>query len=440
MLRGQKMHEAKIQALFEVAHCLNDNSDESILRDLYTSVVKRLLGLEGVTCFGLFLKDLDWRCAVGIGGDGTRLATAALPARLRGLSTGIYPGLPEPFQQYQYTFPIIGDRDPVGQVLLGFDDMRGGIFDFSYLENLTRVFLRASENRKDRKEKELRGSYTKELEMAAEVQQHILPDKHPLGSWYRLHAVYSPYRIVGGDYFITLELDPHTLFVCVADVSGKGLPAALRMSSFDATLRTLLRMGDRGRNPDLGDLVSELNHAVCRQGRKENFISAFLGIFDRRQACFSFICCGHPPPVILSRGEVHELRRGPTLLGMFDHIDPGPLHTIHDLYDFLFFGYTDGLTEVFNGEDQQFGLHRIVDVLRKYHGDTAERVNAEVLRAMDGFKGPGSLHDDITMVSLKVGLGDKHQMDGGSRCLHPGLAMSTAQAGISVATSSSEGY
>lgn len=240
-------------------------------------------------------------------------------------------------------------------------------------------------------------AYHRELEIAKKVQNFLFPKQLPMAERLQIEAFYLPHQDVGGDYYDYIPIDKDRFLICIADVSGKGVPAALLMSNFQASLRTLVR-----HSINLEQIVHELNHTTYRSGNAENFITFFAAVYDFTTNELEYINCGHNEIVLIkNEKELILLNEGTTVLGMFDPLPFIKTETITDLSDFFIFAYTDGLTETFNEEDEAFEFERLEIIIKeqlgKLHG-----LHNRILDDLVEFKGSRKFNDDITMLSCRV--------------------------------------
>jgi sigma-B regulation protein RsbU (phosphoserine phosphatase) len=162
-----------------------------------------------------------------------------------------------------------------------------------------------------------------------------------------MQASYLPALMVGGDYYDYVELDKDNFLICIADVSGKGVSAALLMSNFQASLRTLARQ-----TQDLKQIVRELNINIKSSAKGERFITFFGAIFNTLSHKIRYINAGHNPPVLLfNTGAMHVLEKGTTVLGAFDELPFIEEEEMSISPETLLFAYTDGLTETSNEDE-----------------------------------------------------------------------------------------
>jgi sigma-B regulation protein RsbU (phosphoserine phosphatase) len=184
---------------------------------------------------------------------------------------------------------------------------------------------------------------------------------------------------------------------CIADVSGKGVPAALLMSNFQASLRTLIRQ-----TKDLKEIVTELNLTTFVSGNAENFITFFAAIYDFETAELEYINCGHNEIILKEKKTISLLNDGTTVLGMFVPLPFIETQKIKGLRDFFLFTYTDGLTETFNDKDEEFGFDRLMKLIENKFPEDLSDLHTDIVKELDVFKGTRSYHDDITMLSCRI--------------------------------------
>ena len=244
-------------------------------------------------------------------------------------------------------------------------------------------------------------SFRKELEIASDVQQFLFPDKLPYTETLKLEASYLPHDMVGGDYYDYIPINKNQFLICVADVSGKGIPAALMMSNFQASLRTLLRQ-----TPNLTDIIEALNFQVLENTKGEKFITFFAAIYDIRLKTMVYVNAGHNPPILLDKKNgMRMLEEGSTVLGAMHPLPFLNEGFITGIEDFLLFCYTDGLTETVNEEGFEFGVDKLIEYFKfdETFNKDLKIIHQDIIVALDTFKGRKGYHDDITILSCRVG-------------------------------------
>jgi sigma-B regulation protein RsbU (phosphoserine phosphatase) len=207
-----------------------------------------------------------------------------------------------------------------------------------------------------------------------------------------------PHDLVGGDYYDYIPINKNQFLICVADVSGKGIPAALMMSNFQASLRTLLRQ-----TPNLQEIVEALNYQVMENTKGEKFITFFGAIYDISLKTMVYVNAGHNAPILLDKKNgIRLLEEGSTVLGAMNPLPFLNEGFITDLEEFTLFAYTDGLTETVNENGVEFGQQALIDYFEKNKQKDIRTIHQDIIVALDGFKGRNSYRDDITMLTCRV--------------------------------------
>lgn len=256
------------------------------------------------------------------------------------------------------------------------------------------------------KDSEERQRISTELDVATRIQADMLPcifPAFPDRPEFDIYASMNPAKEVGGDFYDFFMVDETHLALVIADVSGKGVPAAL----FMVIGKTLIKDHTKP-NVDLGDVFSEVNDLLCESNNEGLFITAFEGILDLVTGEFRFVNAGHELPFIAKSGgtyEPHKLRAGFVLAGMENtkyqsgsiQLSPGD----------KIFQYTDGVTEATNKDHELYGMKRLADILAQ----NTDKKPAELLPAIkadiDAFVGEAPQFDDITMLCVEY----LHTMD-----------------------------
>ncbi len=235
-----------------------------------------------------------------------------------------------------------------------------------------------------------------EISEARAIQQGLLPKEIPQLPGYEIACAWQSALTVGGDYYDILSFGDEGLGLCIADVAGKGLPAAFLMANLQAAVRGL---ASPSLTPDA--LCARLNALLCRNTTGDRFITLFYAHLDGASRCLCYSSAGHNPPILL-RGDssCERLDEGGGVLGIFPdqtyvkgtvQLEPG---------DRVVF-YTDGVTEANNPAGEEFGEERLLALLREHRASSAGELQKMILAAADGFSG-GHWHDDATLLVLAV--------------------------------------
>ncbi|MFT6854500.1 MAG: sigma-B regulation protein RsbU (phosphoserine phosphatase) [Cyclobacteriaceae bacterium] len=393
MQKGLDIRDLELNALLEITQAINNNFSEE---DLYKIYRFTLLADLKVKKLALFVKDEDWMCKVHFGTETNWSAVELNSSFLNIHDTTALNDTHGQYKIFDHALPVSHKNDLLAVLFIGgLPNMENA--NTTFLKALTNIIIVAIENKKMARRQLLQEAHKKEMEIAKKVQNFLFPKTLPKSNRLKIEAVYLPHQDVGGDYYDYISIDQDKFLICIADVSGKGVPAALLMSNFQASLRTLIR-----KTQDLEEIVSELNHIITMSGNMENFITFFVAIYDYKICEFEYISCGHNPLYLVENKQITELNNGTTILGMFDPLPFLNKTVIKEVTDFLFFGYTDGLSEAFNSEEEQFGEDRIKEILIGEVYENLDNLHFNLLKSLDEFRKDVGYNDDITILSCLV--------------------------------------
>ena len=247
--------------------------------------------------------------------------------------------------------------------------------------------------------REQRDELVREVEMAARVQQHLLDQHQPPSGPLDVVARTHPAKVVGGDYYDFVPLADGRFAVVVADVSGKGLPAALIMPAVKIALRALA-----ARNVSTSDLLAELNRVFLDNLPGASYFTLLYAVFDPAADRVVYANAGHLPALHLEgpRAEATWLMpEGPAVGLLHEEVRFETVEVRFGPGD-LFVFYTDGITEAEDESGADFGQDRLVATVRSASGGTAGAVVSAVHDAVDAFRGPGARNDDATVIAVRV--------------------------------------
>ena len=237
----------------------------------------------------------------------------------------------------------------------------------------------------------------RELAIAREVQYELLPRTTPTVAGFELAGVCLPAVGVGGDAYDFVSLAEDRVALVVADVSGKGIPAALLMAGLQASVRSLAPYQEPP-----GRIAALLNERMQRPGVSARYATLFFGLLDARQRTLRYTNCGHVPPLHLSQDGVRKLHEGGRPLGLFEggcwedgvcRLEEGDVVAM----------FTDGIVETTDARGLEFGEVRLADVLIAHAGRPLQEVMSAVLEAREAWSGHTRPHDDVTLVLVRAG-------------------------------------
>jgi len=243
----------------------------------------------------------------------------------------------------------------------------------------------------------------KELQIAADIQQRLLPKEVKDIHGYDVSAVARPCAEVGGDFYDVVPLDDHRNAFIMADVAGKGVPAALLVSGLHASLHVFLQ-GRQGLSDRLWltDMMGRLNTLVFDNSPPEKFITLFVLILDSLTHSATYVNAGHNPPCVIRAADrsVQHLEASGLPLGMLENMTYEALEVTIAPGDALLL-YTDGVTECMNSRGEQYGEDRMHDVAMETPDINPHSLRDRLLQSVDAFAGGHSYADDLTLLILK---------------------------------------
>jgi sigma-B regulation protein RsbU (phosphoserine phosphatase) len=269
----------------------------------------------------------------------------------------------------------------------------------------------------------------RELALAAEVQQRLFPAGPPPVASLDLSGFCQPARGVGGDYYDFLPLDNQQIGIAIADVAGKGMSAALVMSTVQATLRSQAMTYNAVVQQDgwLASLVMTLNRLLCRSTGSASYVTFFYAQFDESTRLLTYVNAGHNPPFLIranraeaalaqpangnghyattlngqSADDLSRLTAGGMVIGMFEHCRY-EYETVQMQPGDVLFAFTDGLSESLNQEGEEYGEERLQKVLSSMAHLPVGEIRDEVVRLIKDWSEGAPQHDDLTFIILKV--------------------------------------
>jgi sigma-B regulation protein RsbU (phosphoserine phosphatase) len=393
----------ELNALLEITQAINSNLPEESLYKIYNFTLRSNLN---ITKLALFVFDEDWQCKAHFGTKHPYYKLKLLPefktiqdiTHLREFKNC-------EFTEFDIIVPVTHKTTTLALVFVGGLDQYDVRYEsedgIRFIQALSNIIIVAIENKKLARKQLEQEALRKELEIARDVQQFLFPKKLPNTDVLKVEASYLPHDRIGGDYYDYIPMNKNQFLICVADVSGKGIPAALMMSNFQASLRTLVRQ-----TPNLTDIVEALNYQVLENTKGEKFITFFAAIYDIRLKTMVYVNAGHNPPILWNRQHgIRLLEEGSTVLGAMDPLPFLNEGFLTDIDDFLIFCYTDGLTETTNEAGREFGVETLLKYFQNDHIYTRDlkKIHEDIIVALDEFKGNKGYHDDITILSCRVG-------------------------------------
>lgn len=391
--------DLKLSSLLEMTKAINNNLTTAQLLDIFQDILENRLKVGKLVLFSF---ETEWTCILKYGVDSTYNHLIFEPELLDikeiesiSFSKGNLS------KRFEIVIPVYHKHTPLAFVLLGDInedkiEMSSAIKHLPFIQTLTNVMIVAIENKKLYKSSIQKATIQKELELAKGMQKMLFPSSLPNTEELEMNALYLPHQQVGGDYYDVIWINEVECVFCLADVSGKGLAAAMLMSNLQAALRVLLKY-----TQNLTEIVIDINQLICDNAKSEKFISLFIAKYNTGTRKLSYINAGHNSPLLFSNYQTIPLDKGCTLLGISNPLMFLETDTLLVPLNSILFAYTDGLTDTVNGDDDCISIEEIKNTVTKNKLSNCEFINKAMLFYLEEFKAEMPFVDDIAMLTCK---------------------------------------
>jgi phosphoserine phosphatase RsbU/P len=372
---------------------INENNSVEELYKIYEFALKAQLKVKNLA---LFVQDEEWICKVNFGSKNDFINKTIHPKvlEIKDECQILKNIISEEYNDFQIVSPIKHHKTIIAYLLIGGMFDRGKIaieIDIPFVRTYTNLMVVAMENKRMNAEVIKQEAVKRELEIAKRVQNHLFPEFLPQNERLHLEARYIAHQSIGGDYYDYIPFN-NGFFVCVADVSGKGVPAALLMSNFQAAFRTIVRQ-----TLDLKKIIHELNRLLVLNGKKELFVTFFLLKYDDSRSQIEYINAGHNPGILQLNNVITELSTGTTVLGAFDEL---PFIQSEELKanKFKLILFSDGVSETENEKEELFGEEGIKKALKNSNKKNAKQLCDGIIEELNEFRQGRPFNDDLTLL------------------------------------------
>ena len=245
-----------------------------------------------------------------------------------------------------------------------------------------------------------------ELSIAHEVQQQLFPRSLPNLRGIEIEAICRPARVVSGDYYDFIRISPTRLAIALADISGKGISAALLMANVQAALRSdVLRYRDgQGGNHreqiNTAEIVSHLNRHLFRNTSDERYATCFFGVYDSETRQLHYTNAGHLPPIYICGGNARRLETGGMVVGLFNDV-PFQQGAVEIEHGGILVAYSDGLIEPENVYGEEFGTTRLIEVATRNKSASSHVIAEAMMHAAEEWSGSPEQADDMTVIVMR---------------------------------------
>ena len=398
-----KISTFKLNALLTITQAINENLPQNELLQHYEKMLKEDLNIGKMLIFKY--NGIAWECLLSSGikeNSSLELDVEMELLKYEEITfiTSKSISLNEPFD---IVIPVYNNNKPLAFVLIGDIEEEGEgvsptIKHLHFIQTLSSIIIVAIENMRLFQESLRQMAMKKEMELASRMQSMLIPNNSELPKnkdiW--ISAFYHPHLDVGGDYYDVIALNNNELGFCIADVSGKGISAALLMSNFQANLRALFTS-----EISLPTLVEKLNERVLKSANGEKFITLFIGKYDTVTHELEYINAGHNHPILfetVSKNLVF-LKEGCVGMGMLDEIPVIRKGVFQIKETTKLLCYTDGLVELMDDKEVEFGTNLLEQHLSN-NLNILESINS-IIEDQHILSGNKAIFDDITMLGVE---------------------------------------
>lgn len=399
LIRLLLKRQSELNALLEITRAINKNSSTPVLIQMMEAILQTYLNVGRLRL--IIEKDDSFICISKYGGH-----FETLPVLLQACSTLKKVKSPSPLtdhnkgllKDYNYFIPIYSKNKPLAYTLIGdftsSEEMLDN--DLHFIQTLVNAIIVALQNKKLFRQRLETERFQREMELASEVQNMLIPVKLHKDTAVEIGAKYMPHQNIGGDYFDFIRVNDHELIWCIADVSGKGISAALLMANFQASLRAWVMVED-----NLSAIIERLNDIVIKNTRGEKFITLFLAKYNQQTRKLYYINAGHNPPVMYTDRVVVPLSLGSTMIGAFEELPFLNQGEIDIQPGTLICNYTDGLMDYEVEQSKRWNEQELIRFVVDNGHQPPDRFNQLLMDHLN-LVIKGKPIDDVTLLTLRI--------------------------------------
>ncbi|MBK9388764.1 MAG: SpoIIE family protein phosphatase [Bacteroidetes bacterium] len=355
-----KISKFKLDALLDITLSINANLPVEVLLAKYEKILRENLNIGKIL---IYKKSGTWECILN-GGFSKKLEHIDVESKLLNITEITFDTADISFEGVDIIVPVFNNNVPIAYVFIGDIEEEGEgmspvLKHLNFIQTFSSIIIVAIENIRLFKESLRQEALKKELELAARMQKMLIPDNSQMPKNPKIVAngFYFPHYEVGGDYYDCIRLSDTKTGFCIADVSGKGIAAAILMSNFQASFRALFTY-----DINLELLVNKLNSIVVVNAAGEKFITFFVARYDHETGLLEYINAAHNPPVIYDTvtGDVVHLNASCVGIGMLDDIPNVKKSELTIRNTSKIVCYTDGLSELKGDDGKDIGTRVII--------------------------------------------------------------------------------
>ena len=391
-----KISKFKLDSLLDITLSINANLPTEDLLSKYENILRNNLSIGKIL---VFKRSDTWECILN-GGFPKHFETIDVESALLGITEIFFGAEDLGFEGVDIIVPVYNNNVHLAFVFIGDIEEEGEgmspvLKHLNFIQTISSIIIVAIENIRLFNESLRQEALKKELELAARMQKMLIPDNKqmPKNPKFIVHGFYYPHFEVGGDYYDCIKLSETKTGFCIADVSGKGISAAILMSNFQANLRALFT-----HDISLETLIKKLNSIVVINAAGEKFITFFVARYDHESCVLEYLNAAHNPPVLYNTvtKEVSHLQPSCVGIGMIDVMPQLEETEIIIRNNSKIVCYTDGLSELKGADGKDIGTRVIINHIS--NTSPVEQNIREMLKELGLPDDNPSTFDDVSII------------------------------------------
>jgi phosphoserine phosphatase RsbU/P len=388
--------DIQVSSLSQITKEINENASADSLYKRFSNFLSTEMAVDRMIL--LFMEDNEWRIKSSIGMESWKPVDFSAALEHYSQPTFLSKKDKKIFQDLEYIIPIRHKDISIAYVILGHFGLDLRTHDnYEFVATLANIIAVAIENKRLFNRQLEQERFNNEIKLAQEVQQMMVPNEWPQTKHFKVSSIYRPLWNIGGDYIDCFEIDKNRTAFCIADVSGKGIAAAMLMANFQAILHQVIKP-----SITLDNLVYELNKAVVRITNSEKIITFFIGEFNKKTRTLSYINAGHVPPIMHMNGQLHFLNEGTTLLGAVEYLPTTDVATVEIDSNATLVLYTDGITDLKDQSDRSFEDEILYKFVLRHCTVPVKNFNSMLLDQLEIFNENRDFPDDIAVLTCRI--------------------------------------
>ncbi|HPN69627.1 MAG TPA: PP2C family protein-serine/threonine phosphatase [Saprospiraceae bacterium] len=391
------LKQLQIRSLLTITQAINDNVSQEGLFDMYRSFLSWEMGIEKMAL--MVSTDAGWNCVCHIDCDDMEeQKLAPVLTEYKRMHT-IKANDNELLQNFNIIIPVFHKENAIAYSLIGGIKDKEDLYNkIQFITTITNIVSVAIENKRLFKRQIEQERYKREMELAKDVQELLIPTDFPKNNKYEVSKIYQPHYNVGGDYIDFIVYDEHRFALCIADISGKGVGAAILMANFQAMIQSLIFQ-----YRDLETFVFALNQAVYRITKSDKFITFFICEVDTKNKTITYVNAGHYPPILVRKnGDIERLENGCSVIGAFEKLPEIHEGKLELKQDDLIVCFTDGLADLQNPQGEYFEQERLISFLKSQRGFLPSEISKQLEEEIINYTAGQPSEDDIAVLTCKI--------------------------------------